>query len=198
MLRLRSLIVLAVAAPALAACADDATPIGPVAAAPSLARSPSPEASLLIKMRDNCDPASFNAVLGPGTCVGDGTQTFASFIAELEATQTATAWRNKPVVFSAPVGTTLNVVNLGGEVHTLTHVAAFGGGIVKVLNDLSKLRPVAPECLQLAPSDFIPHGGRFSIPTGGTGPGVGTHLYMCCIHPWMQTTATLTPITGTN
>jgi hypothetical protein len=195
MLRLRSLL-LAVAVPTMAACADRATPTSPMTLAPMLAESPSTDASLLIRMRDDCDPATFDAVLGAGACVGDGDQTFQSFIAELRATQTATAWRNRPAAFTAPVGTTLNVVNLGGEVHTLTHVAAFGGGIVHRLNDLSKNPIIAPECLTLAPTDFIPHGGRFSIPTGGTGPGVGTHLYMCCIHPWMRTTATLTDSTA--
>ena len=192
--RIRPLL-LAVAVPVLAACADRASPTSPAVITPSLAESPSTNASLLVKMRDDCDPATFNAVLGPGACPGDSDQTFASFVSELRRTRTATAWRNKPVVFTAPVGTTLDVVNLGGEVHTFTHVAAFGGGIVNLLNDLAKTPVVAPECLNLAPTDFVPHGGRISIPTGGA--AAGTHLYMCCIHPWMRTTGTLTDSTVT-
>jgi len=38
----------------------------------------------------------------------------------------------------------LLAVNRGGEVHTFTHVAAFGGGIVLPLNELSHNPTVAP------------------------------------------------------
>ncbi len=39
------------------------------------------------RMYDDCEPISFNAVLGDGTCIGNGKTTFAEFIAELEETQ---------------------------------------------------------------------------------------------------------------
>lgn len=39
--------------------------------------------SLVVRMRDKCDPATFNASAGPGTCVGDGNIAFAQFIREL-------------------------------------------------------------------------------------------------------------------
>jgi hypothetical protein len=190
MSRLRPLL-LALAVTALAACVDRAAPSSATITGPSLATVPSPTASVTIKMRDDCDSASFNAIVGPGTCVGRGRTTFFAFVAELEATKQAAKWVNVPWQVTAPVGVTLNVVNRGGEVHTLTHVAAFGGGVVKFLNDLTGLHKVAPECLALQPGDFVPHDGSFQIPTGGTGPGIGTHLYECCIHPWMRATVTL-------
>ena len=34
-------------------------------------------------MRDDCDPATFNAALRPGACVGNGDVTFQEFEAEL-------------------------------------------------------------------------------------------------------------------
>ena len=39
--------------------------------------------SLLVRMRDKCDPLTFNFAIGPGTCVGNGNVTFSDFIAEL-------------------------------------------------------------------------------------------------------------------
>ena len=32
--------------------------------------------SLAVRMKDKCDPTTFNAAAGPGTCVGDGNITF--------------------------------------------------------------------------------------------------------------------------
>jgi hypothetical protein len=45
---------------------------------------------------DDCDPATFNAMFGPGTCVKDGTTTFQAFIAQLLAQGRAPAWRFAP------------------------------------------------------------------------------------------------------
>jgi hypothetical protein len=39
------------------------------------------------RLLDDCEPTTFNAVLGDGACVGNGHTTFAEFIEELEATQ---------------------------------------------------------------------------------------------------------------
>src|ERR1044071_6036222 len=49
-----------------------------------------------VRLLDDCDPTTFNAVLGDGACVGDGHTTFDEFIAELAATQDAHKWRNQP------------------------------------------------------------------------------------------------------
>ena len=53
-----------------------------------------------IIMRDACDPDSFNATVGPGTCVAGqhGTTLFGDFIAELQSDQIAGAWRFNPLL----------------------------------------------------------------------------------------------------
>lgn len=64
-----------------------------------------------------------------------------------------------------------------------TRVAAFGGGIVPLLNELSGNLTVAPECTQLDPDDFVEPGGTYTAPIDAS----GTLLFQCCIHPWMRT-----------
>jgi hypothetical protein len=157
-----------------------------------------------VRIVDACDPASFNAVLGDGACVGDGMVTFGDFIARLERTQTHPRWRFLPEHTSVPAGTALVTQNEGGEEHTFTEVAAFGGGFVDVLNALSGNPVPAPECAVTLPggilipappalATFVPAGG--SLTTGALAPGV--HRLMCCIHPWMRTEVTSQP-TGTS
>ena len=172
--------------PLLAACADQ-TPTAPIQ--PRLA-SGSGSGVQEVKLRDDCEPTSFNAAIGAGACVKNGSVTFDRFIAELTEKRFVGAWKNNPDQFGARVGVTLAVVNIGGETHTFTHVAAFGGGVVPLLNDLSGNTTVAPECVQ--PGSFvpIPAGGTLTIPTGPGGLAAGTHRFQCCIHPWMRTTVT--------
>jgi plastocyanin len=143
-----------------------------------------------VQMLDDCDPATFNAAIGPGTCVKDGTTTFSEFIAKLLAQGRAPAWRFAPEQLSLDAGGTLQAHNRGGEVHTFTEVASFGGGCIQALNDLLGLTPV-PECAGFP-------GGAFAataVAPGGTAttspltPGI--HRYECLIHPWMRTTATV-------
>jgi len=45
----------------------------------------------IIRMEDQCDPESFNATFGPGTCVNNGGVSFATFIAQLTHSQHAGA-----------------------------------------------------------------------------------------------------------
>jgi hypothetical protein len=74
-------------------------------------------------------------------------------------------------------------VNRGGEVHTFTEVAQFGGGIVPILNTLTNNPVVAPECNALEPDDFVAPGGTYrEEPLEGS----GTARFQCCIHPWMR------------
>ena len=68
------------------------------------------------------------------------------------------------------------IVNGGGETHTFTEVAEFGGGVVGLLNNGA---PTRPECLT---ADFIPSGGQ----TTHTFEAGETAKYQCCIHPWMR------------
>jgi hypothetical protein len=80
------------------------------------------------------------------------------------------------------VGQTLVVVNQGGEVHTFTEVEDFGGGSVLALNELSGNPVPAPECLNLAPGDFVAPAASRTDEVEAP----GTVHYQCCIHPWMR------------
>jgi hypothetical protein len=141
------------------------------------------------RMYDDCEPASFNAVLGDGACIGNGKTTFAEFIEELEETQDAKTWRNQPTQSQLNVGRPTEIQNLGGEVHTFTRVAEFGGGFIPDLNGISGNPVPAPECLDFGSMVFIPAGGTEEGPTAGSSDlPVGTNRFQCCIHPWMRTT----------
>ena len=142
-----------------------------------------------IRMYDDCDPTTFNAVLGEGGCVGNGHTTFDAFIGELQETQDAHAWRNQPSAVKVNVGRPTFIENRGGETHTFTPVAAFGGGFINELNGISGNPVPAPECLNLGAIIFVPAGGTQVGPTAGTSDlPVGIHKFQCCIHPWMRTT----------
>jgi hypothetical protein len=141
-----------------------------------------------IRLLDDCEPTTFNAVLGDGACVGNGHTTFAEFIEELGETQDAHAWRNQPSQMHLNVGRPTLIENRGGETHTFTPVAAFGGGFVDQLNGISGNPVPAPECLNLGSIIFIPAGGVEEGPTAGSSDlPAGTHKFQCCIHPWMRT-----------
>ena len=141
-----------------------------------------------IRMYDDCEPVSFNAAIGPGTCIGDGRTTFAEFIEELEETQDVKTWRNQPSQMHLNIGRETLIENRGGEVHTFTRVAAFGGGFIPDLNGLSGNPVPAPECLNFGSIVFIPAGATEQGPVAGTSElPVGISRFQCCIHPWMRT-----------
>jgi plastocyanin len=143
-----------------------------------------------VQVLDDCDPATFNAAIGPGTCVKDGGTTFQAFIGQLLAQGRAPAWRFAPGQLKLDAGGTLAAHNRGGEDHTFTEVANFGGGCIAALNDLLGLTPV-PECAGFPGGAFaatlVPAGG--TVTTAPLPPGI--HRYECLIHPWMQTTVTV-------
>jgi hypothetical protein len=140
------------------------------------------------RLLDDCEPTTFNAVLGDGACVGNGHTTFAEFIEELEATQDAHKWRNQPSQAHLNSGRSTLIENRGGEVHTFTPVANFGGGFVAELNGISGNPVPAPECLNFGSIVFIPPGGTEDGPTAGSSElPVGITRFQCCIHPWMRT-----------
>ncbi len=152
-----------------------------------------------IRISDDCDPATFNAAVGPGTCVGRGETTFSEFIAELKDDRRAEEWAFQPRRLSAKQSDTIVAWNVGGEVHTLTEVRQFGGGFVPLLNGLSGNPVPVAECADPAskPNPVTgelppaPTAVASSIPPGMTLPAdvppVGhTELYQCCIHPWMR------------
>ena len=141
-----------------------------------------------VRLYDDCEATSFNAVLGAGACIGNGHTTFAEFIEELEETQDAHTWRNQPSSMRLNVGRPTFIENRGGEVHTFTPVAAFGGGFVPELNGISGNPVPVPECLNFGTMVFIPAGETEDGPTAGTAQlPVGTNRFQCCIHPWMRT-----------
>lgn len=135
-----------------------------------------------VQILDNCDGPSFNAAIGPGTCIRNGGLSFEHFIAAL-AKGGAPSWRFSPGQLKVEAGGTITANNRGGEFHTFTPVAAFGGGCVPPLN--MGMSPV-PECG--IPGIF----GTTGVGPGAsltTGPlGAGTQRFMCLIHPWMKTT----------
>ena len=96
-----------------------------------------------VKIRDGCDPATFNLPppdgAGPGTCAADfkGQVEFQKFIEQLTKTKTAPEWRFNPTQRSVAAGSQLLLDNYGGEAHTFTRVENYGGGFVPPLNMLS-------------------------------------------------------------
>jgi hypothetical protein len=133
-----------------------------------------------VNMMDACDPVSFAAQNPPILCTRNGGVAFNELIAQLLKHGSAGAWHNAPSQMDVKVGLTLTAVNNGGEIHTFTKVAKFGGGVVPQINALLGLTEV-PECA--AETNFVLPGGVDSDDVVES----GTTLYQCCIHPWMQT-----------
>ena len=142
-----------------------------------------------VQLQDDCDPATFNASLGAGACLHSTSTagvTLSSFNAELSATQKVAAWRMVPSTLTVSENETLPVVNTGGETHTYTEVANFGGGVVPALNQASGNPTPAPECLDRA--EFDSSTVRSGQTMQHTFDEKGTEKYQCCIHPWMRQT----------
>lgn len=143
-----------------------------------------------VAMQDQCDSSSFNATLGPGTCMQKGSVTLSQFNAELSASGSVAEWRFVPASLSARVGERIMATNQGGERHTFTRVAQFGGGIVQNLNTASGNPTETPECRSVTAADLVAPGASVTTQTYAS---TGTVLYQCCIHPWMRTTVTVNP-----
>jgi plastocyanin len=138
-----------------------------------------------VTLFDACDPETFNAAVGPGTCTRSGGVRFDSFVAELMRHHSAGGWHFAPSQVTMRAGALLVANNRGGETHTFTEVEEFGGGKVPFLNNLVGLTTVAPEC---SASVDIPAGGSSSE----TEHEAGVEKYQCCIHPWMRTEVRVT------
>jgi plastocyanin len=165
-----------------------------------------------VRIWDGCDPASFNAAVGPGTCQPGhhGQMLFTDFFAEIELDQIAGAWRFNPLVDTTEgtmkirrlemvPGDRISFVNMGGETHTFTRVDEFGGGFFAPLNGISGNPDPAPECAivnkdgSLAPrpesdtNQFVEAGTTELGPFAGTKTlPLGVSHWECCIHPWMR------------
>ena len=156
-------------------------------AAPLLTRGVKAAATTdrLVTMQDACDPESFNALFGPGTCLRNGGVRFDEFVAQLLKHQSVGAWHFAPTFTNVKEGDTFVAVNRGGEVHTFTEVDDFGGGIIPELNALAGTPDIAPACAALEDDDFVPPGGTYREDADEA----GTVKFQCCIHPWMRLTA---------
>ena len=141
-----------------------------------------------IGILDRCDPDSFNAVLGDGACVmRNGGVSFDTFLERVNPKDGGhNAWRFTPGQVRLSRGQFLRLDNRGGEGHTFTEVANFGGGVVPELN--AALPPGTPLAQPIGPLRFIDAGEQIDL----TVPAAGTHLFECLIHPWMRTTVAQT------
>jgi plastocyanin len=136
---------------------------------------------------DECDPTTFNAILGPDFCkniaLGFST-TFNDLFAEAAAGKPDPNWDFEPDTLKVREGTVVSVVDQGGEPHTFTEVKHFGGGFITGLNDG---QPTVPECeggfgkVDVAKTRLL-QGSTFQV----TDLKKGVHKFECCIHPWMR------------
>ena len=137
---------------------------------------------------DECDPTTFNAALGPDFCknIALGASTTLSDLFTKAAAGTPDPnWDFEPDVVRIEEGTTLSVVDQGGEPHTFTEVAGFGGGFIPGLNAPGE--ETVPECS----GGFSKVGvARTRMLQGSdllvTNLSKGEHRFQCCIHPWMR------------
>ena len=138
---------------------------------------------------DECDPATFNAptAVGPDFCknvaLGAST-TFSALFAEAAAGTADANWDFEPDTLTVRRGTPVQAVNQGGEPHTFTEVAHFGGGFI---TPLINGEAIAPECaggfskVEVAKTRIL-QGSHLQV----NGLSSGEHLFQCCIHPWMR------------
>jgi plastocyanin len=141
---------------------------------------------------DECDPATFNAALGPGFCknVALAALGFATTLSDLFAKAAIGSpdpgWDFEPDALKIKEGTNLLVTDQGGEPHTFTEVKKFGGGFVPPLNNGEE---TVSECadgfknVAVAKTRII-QGSTLTV----TDLAKGEHHFQCCIHPWMRMT----------
>jgi plastocyanin len=145
-------------------------------------------AAPMVKLRDACDPATFDAVLGEGACVDGGNVTFDDFIDRLIRTGDHPLWSFTPGRATVPAGQAIPVSNVGGEFHTFSRTDEFGGGFVEELNELLGLEEIADGCTQPPGAANLFLGASESSTMSTAALGSGTHRFLCCIHPWMRAT----------
>lgn len=163
--------------------------LGPgfVPAAFAQAPGPAPRIAQIVAL-DECDPVSFNQALGADFCknvtLGAFT-TLPDLLANAAAGTPDPGWDFEPDTLNIKEGTIVSVVDQGGEPHTFTEVAKFGGGFVAPLNAPGE--DTVPECaggfknLDVAKTRIL-QGSQTQV----TNLSRGEHLFQCCIHPWMR------------
>jgi plastocyanin len=145
---------------------------------------------------DECDPRTFNPALGEegtGFCHNvtlynlpdhDYSTTLDALVRAAQSGTPDPGWDFDPDQLTIQKGTTVSVVDQGGEPHTFTEVAEFGGGFVEALNHGES---TVPECeggfknVAVARTRIL-QGSRLDV----AGLSKGRHLFQCCIHPWMR------------
>jgi plastocyanin len=137
---------------------------------------------------DECDPTTFNLALGPAFChnvtLGAFT-TLKDLFAKAAAGAPDPNWDFEPDTVNIKKGTPLIVVDQGGEPHTFTEVAEFGGGFIPLLNAPGD--DTVRECeggfsnVAVARTRIL-QGSQLQF----TGLSKGEHRFQCCIHPWMR------------
>jgi len=165
-----------------------AVTLGFVPAAVAQAKTPSVAQVVAL---DECDPHTFNKVLGPDFChnialgVLGYTTTLSDLFTKAAAGTPDPGWDFEPDTVKIKEGTILTVVDQGGEPHTFTEVADFGGGFIPQLNGPGE--HTIPECaggfgkVAVARTRLL-QGSQLQV----TGLSPGEHLFQCCIHPWMR------------
>lgn len=137
---------------------------------------------------DECDPTTFNAMLGPDFCKNVTLGAFTTFndlFAKAAAGTPDPAWDFEPDTLRIKEGTVITVADEGGEPHTFTEVEKFGGGFIPPLNSGEA---TVPECsggfanLAVARTRIL-QGSHLEV----IGLKKGEHNFECCIHPWMRT-----------
>ena len=194
------LVPLAVAAAAAVACESrDSLPASPsvsdaghtISAAAPAQFAAVKEHGKSITLFDACDPDTFNAPppagAGPGTCIRQGGVRFQNFLDQVHDHHSVGAWHMAPGQAIIQLGDVLEALNQGGEVHTFTEVANFGGGFFQPLNDLGGFGDPVTECLQNP--QLLHPGEKFHEITDE----VGVEKYQCCIHPWMRAVIQIVP-----
>jgi plastocyanin len=153
------------------------------------AAQPVPAPIAQIVALDECEPASFNAALGPDFCKNvaiGATTSFVHLFQEADERHPDPNWDFEPDDLNIKQGTILNVANEGGEPHTFTEVRSFGGGFIDGLNSGER---VVPECaggfanVAVARTRIL-QGSNVNV----TSLSKGEHHFQCCIHPWMRVT----------
>lgn len=171
----------------------------------------------VIELRDDCSNAPDS---GFPTCTIPGSTDLEEFREEIRDHEFDGHWKYNPGGVSVQ-GSTVDVdeggkvvlINKGGQLHTFTRVAAFGGGFLPTINVGSPVSaPCTDWCANAVPVTECSRGfqadGITPIPRGPgpnsfflnpfpspsvvlqTGPGTnlpaGTYKYQCCLHPWMR------------
>ena len=146
---------------------------------------------------DECDPATFNAAppagVGADFCKNVTLGAFtklSDLFSKAASGNPDPNWDFEPDDLSIKEGTPIVVTDQGGEPHTFTEVAKFGGGFIPGLNAPGE--ETVSECdggfanLAVARTRLL-QGSSLTL----SDLSKGEHHFQCCIHPWMRVTVSV-------